>query len=786
MVDWARITADVERALTLDAEARAGFLDTLAGQDEEAAVARLLQRARPATGFLATSAPGALPGDETLKSGTRIGPWQVEAHLGRGGMGDVYRANRADGLYDQTVALKLIQGLSPARAALFDAERRRLALMDHPGIARIIDGGAGADGRPYMAMDYVDGTPITEYAKERSLPRAARLALFRAVCEAVSHAHGKLILHRDIKSENVLVDRAGNPRLIDFGIASDLEDETRSGGPLTLATAAPEQLKGEPVSVQTDVFALGVLLHELLTGERPRRTRDGGMEADADTLANADLAAILSRALATPPAERYASAAALGEDVSAYMAKRPVSARQGGWLDAASKFLQRYPLASGLAAAVTVSLVAGLTTSLSFAAAASAEAERATTALEEAQANLERSEFFLERANLFQATQSAYADALQSMFGAGADVERQTRVLKERWQQAYELRQEDPENAAFLSYAIGRQFLFRNDYLTAIDILQPWIEEGYGPPVLVGYGRQMLAVAYMSIGREQEALPILRETEAWLASGFDAAAPDHIAAATQIAIITEEEADIRAAERLLQTGLETDHGSSINMYFWNQLSRMRQMRGDFAGAYDAMREVVAIIDSTPLMDVSGTDTGLLNLADFELWHTGNLDRAEDLALSVLDTAEQTKGESRETGLAHATLAQVLVSRGDYRSALSQINKALEITVRYTGEDAESALIMKLDRAEMLAELQDSQAGPALEYVQSQLDGERSSSRLLERAKLAEIYVVARLEGLDAARARYPQLAPNRDVISRNLRLNHLHERLTRMGIIEGQ
>jgi len=784
MVDWARITADVEHILTLDGDARSEFMAGLAGDDEQSAAAHLLRRAQPAAGFLSTSAPEDLVEDETLANGTQVGPWRIEDHIGRGGMGDVYRASRADGLYDQTVALKLIQGLSPARAALFDAERRRLALMDHPGIARIIDGGASADGRPYMAMDFVDGTPMSDYAKARSLTRSARLGLFRAVCEAVSHAHGKLILHRDIKSENVLVDRDANPRVIDFGIASDLEDETRAGGPLTLATAAPEQLKGEPVSVQTDIFALGVLLHELLTGQRPERKSDGGMEADTLALANADLAAILLRALATDPTARYGSAAELGEDISAFLDKRPVSARQGGWLDAASKFIQRYPLASGLAAAVSVSLVAGLTTSLNFAAEARAEAERATEALAEAEANLERSEFYLERANLFHSTQTAYTDALQSMFGGDADVERQTRVLKARWQQAFELRQDDPENAALLSYAIGRQFLFRNDYLTAIEILQPWAEESFGPPILLGYGRQMLAVAYMSIGKEDEALPILREAEAWFASGFDAASPDHIAAATQIAMITEADSDIRAAENLLQLGLETDHGSSINMYFWNQLSRMRQMRGDFAGAYEAMLEVGGIIDSTPLMSVSGTDTGRLNLADFELWYTGDLERAEELALLVLDTAENTKGESREMGLAHAKLADVLVLRGEFQSALAQIDKGLEITVRYAGEESETALAIKLQRAMILADLGDPRASHTLLEVQSSLEGTIPSTRIVETAKLAEVYVVARLAGLETARTRYSELAPDPARISRNLKLNHLHGRLIDIGVID--
>lgn len=791
--DWARITRAIERARTLDPQAADALLrETFAPEDTLDLARRLLGRVGAPAGFMQTSAgettsPGeAVPTEGILPAGTRIGVWAVEDLIGRGGMGEVYRARRADGLYDQTVALKLIHGASAARAERFDQERRRLARMEHPGIARIVDGGAAPDGRAYLAMEFVDGTPVDAHTGRVGLDRRARLRLFVQLCRAVSHAHNRLILHRDIKADNVLVDREGQVRLIDFGIASDVDGENAEGVALTLASAAPEQLKGEAVSVETDVFALGVLLHQLLTDSLPERRADGGMTVSRERVGNADLVAILGRSMASRPEARYPSAEALQDDILAVLDSRPVSAREGGPGYRAARMLRRFPLASALAGAFVLALAGGLALSLKFASDARAEAARANDALLASEASLERAEFYLGRANLFHATQTAYADTLQSMFGGEADVARQTRILKARWREAYDMRADDPENAAYLSYAIGRHFVFRNDYPTAISILQPWVEEAYGPPDLVGYARQLLALAYMSTGREQDALPILRQTEAWFAEGHDAASPDHIAAATQIALITEAEPDIRAAEALLEIGLAEDHGSSINMYFWNQLSRMRQMRGDFAGAYEAMLAVVGIIEATPLMDVSGTDTGRLNLADFELWHTGDLDRAEALARAVLDTARETKGESREQGLAHAVMALIAAERGELGRALEEIDAGLALVARYGGEASDAALTLRLQKAEILAGADDPAARAEVAAVREAIAGTTRTPRLMERIRLAELYVTALIDGREAARAQLERSPPDRAVIGRSLQLHNLHQRLAGLGVVDGE
>ena len=214
--------------------------------------------------------------------GARVGPYKLERLIGEGGMGQVWLAIRADGLYERKVALKLLRpGLAdPRLRQRFDREREILARFAHPFIARLLDAGIDRDGQPYLALEYVDGEPLTTYCQSRQLDIAARLDLFRQVCEAVSHAHANLIVHRDLKPSNILVTPAGHVRLLDFGIAKLLDvelgadDKTRTGvRTFTLHYAAPEQIRGEPVTTMTDVYSLGVVLYELLTGSKPYRLK---------------------------------------------------------------------------------------------------------------------------------------------------------------------------------------------------------------------------------------------------------------------------------------------------------------------------------------------------------------------------------------------------------------------------------------------------------------------------------------------------------------------------------
>ncbi|MEO6103191.1 MAG: serine/threonine-protein kinase, partial [Pseudoxanthomonas sp.] len=219
----------------------------------------------------------------TAQPGQEIGPYRLVSPIGEGGMGQVWLAVRADGLYERRVALKLLRpGLGDVGLhARFTRERQILARLGHAHIARLLDAGISEDGQPYLALDYVRGDPITDYATKRNLDLRARLQLFAQVCAAVSHAHANLVVHRDLKPSNILVTSAGEVCLLDFGIAKLLDQDqspaaeiTRTGSrAFTLHYAAPEQLRGEVITTMTDVYALGVVLYELLTDTKPYRLK---------------------------------------------------------------------------------------------------------------------------------------------------------------------------------------------------------------------------------------------------------------------------------------------------------------------------------------------------------------------------------------------------------------------------------------------------------------------------------------------------------------------------------
>jgi len=277
---WRRIETLFHQAEALSATRRADFLARACGDDPE--LRREVESLLAADGGVGRAldeaiarAAGSAVGDPILP---RIGAWEVLREIGRGGMGTVYLARRADRAFEQQVAIKVIRGGVADRAQIdrFRAERQILANLDHPAIARLLDGGATDDGLPYLVMEYLEGEPIDRWCDQRCLPIAARLELFLRVCDAVQYAHQNLVVHRDIKPSNILVTAHGAPKLLDFGIAKLLDP---AGGQslaltgsldrlLTPDFASPEQVRGTPVTTRTDVYALGLLLYLLLTGSR--------------------------------------------------------------------------------------------------------------------------------------------------------------------------------------------------------------------------------------------------------------------------------------------------------------------------------------------------------------------------------------------------------------------------------------------------------------------------------------------------------------------------------------
>lgn len=264
---WRQLEELFDRALSLDPGAREAFLADLARSDPATQIelAALLQAHDSAGEFLSGTAQGPVGGDApeagSLAPETRVGAWRIVRFLSHGGMGEVYEAARADGVYEQRAALKLTRREAAKLLERFSAERQMLARLDHPGIARLLDGGIADDGRPYAVMEFVEGRTIVEWCAYRGLGLRDRLVLFLQVCDAVAHAHGHLIVHRDLKPSNVLVDSAGRVRLLDFGIAKPLDAVWPGGAPasetaalMTPDYAAPEQLAGEPITTATDVY----------------------------------------------------------------------------------------------------------------------------------------------------------------------------------------------------------------------------------------------------------------------------------------------------------------------------------------------------------------------------------------------------------------------------------------------------------------------------------------------------------------------------------------------------
>jgi serine/threonine protein kinase len=330
------------------------------------------------TGCVASTAAQFLDSDAGLGEGSRCGPYELVRLLGRGGMGAVFLAQRTDGEVEQRVAIKFVRtdAEEPAFRDRFLRERQILASLSHPGIARLLDAGHTTRGQPYLVMEYIDGTPIDVYSQDFDL--RAKLRLFLLVCEAVSYAHRNLVIHRDLKPSNILVEAGGQPKLLDFGIARILDEQTdRSLTKERLLTpdyASPEQVRGAARTTATDVYSLAAVLYRLLTGRSPHTPADDGTESievliclTEPTAARRwnralprDLDFVLAKALRKEPEERYAAVDALAADVRAVLESRPVEARSGSAWYHARKFLRRHWVPVAAAALVVSSLSAGL------------------------------------------------------------------------------------------------------------------------------------------------------------------------------------------------------------------------------------------------------------------------------------------------------------------------------------------------------------------------------------------------------------------------------------------
>ena len=425
---WQKIEQIYNEAIACEADRRPALLERYCGGDStlRSEVESLLSYSQPTASGLEKPAIEILaeelasdlrsrraPADKMI--GARIGQYKIVGRLGTGGMGDVYRAVRADEAYQRHVALKLLRDLLRDQdasffLAQFRNERQILANLQHPNIARLFDGGATEDGVPYFVMELIEGQPINDYCDQRRLSIANRLQLFLQIAGAVQYAHQRLIVHRDIKPANILVKADGVPVLLDFGIAKIIDPATQTDGAPATATgmrmmtpeyACPEQIRGEAVTTATDVYSLGVVLYELLSGRRPYRITtnnpleiarviceeepkrpstlvvqpaSGTKNSKPDRIGDArgteplrlarilrgDLDAVLLKALRKEPEQRYPTAGELGEDIRRYLEGRPVQARRGTGMYRARKFVMRHRTAVAATAFCCILAVAGV------------------------------------------------------------------------------------------------------------------------------------------------------------------------------------------------------------------------------------------------------------------------------------------------------------------------------------------------------------------------------------------------------------------------------------------
>jgi len=411
---WQRASDLFERASSIDAADRAAWLAAECAGDEalRSIVERWLAADANCGDFLERALPISLLGDgagfdDADARSVKFGAYRATRLIGRGGMGEVWLAEREDGEFEQKVAIKRLLYPTPELIRRFRNERRMLAGLAHPNIARLIDGGVSGDRLPYFVMEHVEGEPITAYCDGHALALHARLLLFLQVCDAVQFAHGNLVVHRDLKPNNILVTRDGHPKLLDFGIAKAIESTDPEEVTATLVRrltpdyAAPEQIRGDPVTIATDVYALGILFCELIAGERPyrigARRRDLGdapaMEAMRPPSAIAaqgrgaartwaaelrgDLDRIVARATATEPERRYATVQALAEDLRRHLDGRPIAARGDDAGYRLRKFIGRHRAAAAAVVAITLVLVAATVVSLRQAQVARQQAQRA-------------------------------------------------------------------------------------------------------------------------------------------------------------------------------------------------------------------------------------------------------------------------------------------------------------------------------------------------------------------------------------------------------------------------
>ncbi len=746
---WARVQELFEAASPLPAADRSVHVRAAADDDEMAMlVLSMLAASDDDTGELERAVGDAIHTVTAAVAGAvdqRLGPYRIVSELGQGGMGTVYLAERDDGAFEQRVAIKVVRGLlDQERVRRFRAERQILASLHHPNIARLVDGGTTDDGWPYLVMEYVEGAAIDTYAQEHDLAVGERLSLFLVVCEAVGHAHRHLIVHRDIKPSNIIVTADGTPKLLDFGIAKllDSDDPEMSARTMTgmrLLTpdyASPEQVRGDAVTTATDVYALGVLLFELLTRKRPHTFRtltaqeiervvcdtDAPRPSTINPGLAEDLDIIVGTALNKDIERRYLSVEALVEDLRRYLDGLPIHARRATWWYRARRFAARHRWEVAVASLFVLMLV-GFSVLVSIQAARVARerdvAQQERDAAEQVSSFLvglfEVSDPSRARGSTVTARELLDRGAAQVESGLTAQPTVQARLMDTIGRVYRQLGLFD-QSESLLSKALARREEAAEGPADAVaDTLQELGEvardkgaykdaEGLHRRALemrrqlhgethdkVAFSLNALGLALDQQARYEESEQMLR---AAIAMWSQVRSPDDLQVAVALnnlgqslrrtARLQEAEAVLRQALDIRRAAFKTAHPLLANSLM--QYGQLQNQLGDFEDAERHMRESLAMRLVVYGPDHYQVGTAYNNLASL-LHDMGAYDKAEPMYRASLQITRAVYGPDHpETAVTMNNFASLLEDKGEPRAAEPMFRAALAIRRKALGDE----------------------------------------------------------------------------------------------------
>ncbi len=719
---WQRIEDILDAALAGTPAEWGAVLDASCGDDLalRKEVESLLRQTGKAATFLAeppvAAAAAAIQDDGERHpprhvEGRRIGAYRVVREIGRGGMSRVFLAERADGGFAHRVAVKLLRpGLDTEMDhARFRAERQILASLNHANIARLLDGGATDDGLPYFVLEYVDGKPIDVHLDERAASIKDRVRLFLTVCEATQYAHRNLVVHRDLKPSNILVASDGTVKLLDFGLAKHPLPQGASG-PVSRATrrwmtpeyAAPEQIRGGPSTTLTDVYQLGAVLYELLTGEPPFATycvtlpaferailndqpeapsalaARKGM-ADRAKALQGDLDAIVLKALRKEPDDRFDSVDSFERDLRASLSGEAVQARQNTTSYRVRRFARRHRIETRAAISVGLAVLSGLVISISLARRAEAERDRAAMASRESNAV---SSFLI---NLFDATDPAAT--------AGGKIT--ASELVRRAAQRADALSDQPLAQARMLEVTARLYHSLGDYRSETETLSRAIEQrwhaGEAPSLELAGAYEQLSRAHVSAGRFATANSAIRRALSLRETLLGARNPAVAATLLQMANVAVFLGDLRSAERASRRALSISQGSvgpndSATAHAHLILGSIRQRQGQSADAEAEYRLALDSYGNSLGPDDPEVAQSIMHVAYVLQDNPRRANEAEALFRRALQIRRKALGDSHP--LVAATLndiAELLLVRGDTAKALPLARQAFAIARTAYGE-----------------------------------------------------------------------------------------------------